>query len=98
MGIELDGLQVIAPIGYLDMAQLLQHAAQVYTVSGGLQKEAYFHRVPCVTLGWPETVQHGWNRLWKGPEYDSRSAIGDYSDRRAAFKIADLLRASEFAA
>ncbi|MCZ8109097.1 MAG: UDP-N-acetylglucosamine 2-epimerase (non-hydrolyzing) [Burkholderiales bacterium] len=97
MGISLDGLKVIGPVGYLDMAQLLGGAAAVFTDSGGLQKEAYFHRVPCTTLRdeteWTETVDHGWNRLWKGPEHGPRSDIPDYGDGRAAQAIAVLLKA-----
>ncbi|MHB2168609.1 non-hydrolyzing UDP-N-acetylglucosamine 2-epimerase [Alsobacter sp. R-9] len=96
MGVSLDGLTVIGPVGYLDMAQLLAGAAAVFTDSGGLQKEAYFHRVPCTTLRdeteWTETVSHGWNRLWKGPSHGPRSDITDYGDGRAAFRIADLLK------
>jgi UDP-GlcNAc3NAcA epimerase len=98
MGVSLEGLCVIEPVGYLDMAKLLQHATEVYTDSGGLQKEAYFHRVPCTTLRneteWTETVEKGWNRLWKGPPYVRRSEINEYGDGRAAFKIVDLLRAA----
>jgi UDP-GlcNAc3NAcA epimerase len=96
MGVDLDGLRVIEPVGYLDIAKLLYHSAEVYTDSGGLQKEAYFHRVPCTTLRdeteWTETITHGWNRLWKGPEPAGRSEISDYGDGRAAFRIIDLLR------
>ncbi len=96
MGVELDGLRVIGPIGYIDMAKLLHHAREVYTDSGGLQKEAYFHRVPCVTLRdeteWTETIAHGWNRLWSGPEHASRREISEYGEGRAAFKVANLLR------
>ena len=97
-GIELADLRVIEPVGYFQMSQLLHAAREVYTDSGGVQKEAYFHRVPCVTLRdeteWTETISHGWNRLWSGPDYVSRREIPEYGDGRAAFKIVDLLRAA----
>ena len=62
-----DGLKIIDPVGYLEMVSLLHHSSLVITDSGGLQKEAYWSGVPCVTLmretAWPETVDAGWNKL-----------------------------------
>ncbi len=61
------GLQVIEPVGYLEMMVLEKHARLIATDSGGVQKEAFFHRIPCVTLRdeseWVELIEQGYNRL-----------------------------------
>lgn len=97
-GIALDAFRITEPLGYFEMSYLVRNACEIFTDSGGLQKEAYFNGVACVTLRdeteWPETIAAGWNRLWTVPDYMPRRSISDYGDGRAAHKIAALLRNS----
>jgi len=81
----LQNLIITKPLGYLDIVALERHAAAIATDSGGMQKEAFFHRVPCITLRdeteWMELVDMGWNRLAPPTSAENvakaiRSAIG----------------------
>lgn len=88
-------LTIVPPLGYIDMVRLVAGASDVYTDSGGLQKEAYFLRKPCVTLReeteWVETVAAGWNRLWHVSDYAPRIEIEDYGDGDAGSVICAYL-------
>jgi UDP-GlcNAc3NAcA epimerase len=106
MGLRLAGhVHPRPPAGYLDFAALASQARVVLTDSGGVQKEAYWYEVPCVTLRenteWVETVEAGWNHL-VGTDPDaivaaSREASPGpehpslYGDGHAADLIADVI-------
>ena len=98
-------LRLSGPVGYLDFTALLVNAAAVVTDSGGVQKEAYFQGVPCITLRdtteWVETVEGGFNRLVGMDPARVADALGDlsmpdvrppyYGDGDAAGRIADAV-------
>lgn len=100
-------VKLIEPLGYLDMVQLEKYAAVIVTDSGGVQKEAFFYQVPCVTIRdeteWGELVSAGWNRLAPPTSADAikgsiTSAFGcegkriqPYGDGNAALRVANTL-------
>lgn len=63
----LKGLIIVEPLSFMDMVTLEQAAKVIFTDSGGVQKEAFFYKVPCITMRdeteWVETVSSGWNTL-----------------------------------
>ena len=98
-------LNVIDPISYIETQRLEMSAKVILTDSGGMQKEAFFHEVPCITLRdeteWVETVQSGWNQVvgtstTKIMECFEKIQIQEekfdfYGDGNAASKIIDHL-------
>ncbi len=83
---------LIDPVGYLDMVRLEKSADLILTDSGGVQKEAFFHRIPCVTLRgeteWTELVAAGWNVLCPPDSVDAVVSAVESSRKRLGSDIA----------
>ncbi|MGP9791522.1 non-hydrolyzing UDP-N-acetylglucosamine 2-epimerase [Roseinatronobacter sp. NSM] len=94
--IDLSGLTVIDPLPYLETQELLAACDLILTDSGGMQKEAYFHGVDCITLRdeteWVETVACGWNRLWTVDDYKPRRPISEYGEGRSAERMVEIIK------
>jgi UDP-GlcNAc3NAcA epimerase len=101
-----DNLTIIDPVGYLNMVWLIDNCSLVMTDSGGLQKEAYFFTVPCITLRceteWVELVEAGANVLVGADKTEIKKAYNDhvfaknfdldlYGKGNAAHNIAETL-------
>ena len=96
---------VTEPLSFMDMIVLEQSAKAILTDSGGVQKEAFFYGVPCITMRdeteWVETVETGWNKIVgankekilaavKSLSY-GKSGTSPYGDGRASRKILEIL-------
>jgi UDP-GlcNAc3NAcA epimerase len=102
----LGSITVIEPVSYLNMVALEKNAEVIVTDSGGVQKEAFFYDVPCVTTRaeteWVETVDAGWNVLVGtdaeriaaevlSPDQRTRATVRPYGNGDAALRIVDLI-------
>ena len=99
-------LKLIEPVSYLNMLKLEKNAKAILTDSGGVQKEAYWLRVPCITLRevteWGYTVEEGWNIVSGWKTSDILRAVQrmsqckakrkrDFKENRAAERIVQTL-------
>lgn len=102
-------IKIIEPVSFFDMILLESSAYKILTDSGGVQKEAYFQKTPCITLRdeteWIETIQSGWNQLagcnrekivWCYHHKPETHAIDEYGNGDSAKKIIEILCKKKF--
>lgn len=107
LNLKLPNVFIIQPVGYLLMLYILQNSVMAITDSGGLQKEAFFLKIPCTTLRdqteWLETLENDWNVLSKIDVSDIIKHVNrdlsnlvspsnlSFGDGKAALKIAQAI-------
>jgi UDP-GlcNAc3NAcA epimerase len=78
-----DKVRIVEPVGYLEMLLLEKGASLILTDSGGVQKEAFFYNVPCVTMRdeteWVETIELGWNVLVGASKDAIEAAVANFA-------------------
>ncbi|AIY78799.1 UDP-N-acetylglucosamine 2-epimerase [Clostridium botulinum 202F] len=101
-----DNIKIIDPVGYLEMISLQENSAKIVTDSGGVQKEAYFLKKPCITMRdeteWIETVENGWNVIVGSDSNKILNAIENFNptgtpasafgDGDTSSKITDIIQ------
>jgi UDP-GlcNAc3NAcA epimerase len=107
----LKNIIVLEPVPYLDMVALEQSAKIIITDSGGIQKEAFFYNVPCITMReeteWVETVALGWNQVVGAchkkiytaflQAQKGRTDVLPYGDGQSAKRIIETILETEYA-
>jgi len=82
-----NSVRAIQPVSYLEMVALETNARLILTDSGGVQKEAYWLNIPCITLRdeteWTETIESGWNVLAGADRYRIIDAVRNFYNRRS---------------
>ncbi|OOO66457.1 UDP-N-acetylglucosamine 2-epimerase, partial [Clostridium sporogenes] len=100
-----DNIRLIEPVGYLDMITLEMNSQKIVTDSGGVQKEAFFMKKPCITMRdeteWVETVENGWNVVVGTDKNKILNSILNFQpnvcqksifgDGKASYKILDII-------
>jgi len=80
-------IKIIDPVGYFEMRHLERNSLGIITDSGGVQKEAYLLKIPCITLRnnteWVETLDGNWNILTNGESDKIQKAFGIIQDKGA---------------
>lgn len=100
-----DNIKLIEPVGYLEMIALEMNSQKIVTDSGGVQKEAFFMKKPCITMRneteWVETVENGWNIITGTDKNKILDAILNFQpsenqksifgDGKASYKILEII-------
>ncbi|HNR06420.1 MAG TPA: UDP-N-acetylglucosamine 2-epimerase (non-hydrolyzing) [Saprospiraceae bacterium] len=83
-----NNIHLAGPLSYLEMLKVLNHSYKLITDSGGLQKEAYWLKKPCITLRteteWVETLENKWNRL--APDTESLRSVFGHGPEAGSWK------------